>query len=129
LHRFVAHTGEVEIEIDAGSRADVFAEAAVALAELIGDGGGEQGTRTVAASGSDAATLLADWLDELVFLAETEGFVTEHVVELQLHERSLRASVAGRRTTPRGLVKAVTYHDLVFEEDGDRWFARVVLDV
>jgi SHS2 domain-containing protein len=64
-----------------------------------------------------------------VFLAETEGLVVEELLDLELDERSLRATVAGRTSAPRQLVKAVTYHDLVFEQRDEGWFARVVLDV
>jgi len=129
MHRFVPHTGEVEVEIEAGSPAGVFAEAVLALAELIGDEEGEPGMRRIAADAADRATLLAAWLEELVFLAETEGFVAQDVVELDVRERSLRGAVAGRSSTPRQLVKAVTYHDLAFEEREGSWFARLVLDV
>jgi len=79
MHRFVPHTGEVEVEIEAGSPAGVFAEAVLALAELIGDEEGEPGMRRIAADAADRATLLAAWLEELVFLAETEGFVAQDV--------------------------------------------------
>jgi SHS2 domain-containing protein len=128
-YRFAAHTGEVQIEVEDASVERVFAEAALALAELIGGEDGERTTREVRVAASDPATLLAEWLGELVFLAETEGFVSEKVLALDLGDRSLRASVAGRTSTPRQLVKAVTYHDLVLEHRGERWFARVVLDV
>jgi SHS2 domain-containing protein len=129
MHRFAAHTGEVQIEVEAASAARVFAEAALALVELIGEEGGEPVTREVWVAASDPETLLAEWLGELVFLAETEGFVAEKVLALELGDRSLQASVAGRTSTPRPLVKAVTYHDLVLEQREGGWFARVVLDV
>lgn len=129
MHRFAPHTGEVAIEVEAGSPAEVFAEAAGALAELIGEEGGEPTTREVGVVATDRAALLAEWLGELVFLAETEGFVPEALLELDLDDLSLRATVAGRRSAPRQLVKAVTYHELVFEEREEGWFARVVLDV
>lgn len=129
MYRFAAHTGEVQIEVEEASAAQVFAEAALALAELIGDENGEPVTREVHVAASDSATLLAEWLGELVFLAETEGFVAEKVLALELGDRSLQATVAGRTSTPRQLVKAVTYHDLVLEQRDGGWFARVVLDV
>ena len=64
-----------------------------------------------------------------VFLAETESFVPEHVVALELERDSVHAVVDGRRDTPPHLVKAVTYHRLFFERAGDVWRANVVLDV
>ena len=129
MHRFVSHTGELQIEIEAPTEAGVFGEAAHALAELIDGGPGEPATRDVHVDAADRTTLLAEWLSELVFLVETEAFVPERIVELDLADRSLRAIVGGRTGTPRHLVKAVTYHDLALESRDGGWFARVVLDV
>lgn len=129
MHRFVAHTAEVQLEIEAASEEGVFADAALAFAELAGGVGAEPATREVRLEAADRATLLVDWLSELVFLADTDGFVADRVVELELGEGSLRATLAGRVGTPRQLVKAATYHDLVLDRRGDGWFARVVLDV
>jgi SHS2 domain-containing protein len=128
-HRFASHTGEVEIEIEAPTERDVFAEAARALAELMDGEDGEPATRDVRVEAADRPALLAEWLGELAFLAETEGLVPERVAALELGEGALRARVEGRTSTPRHLVKAVTYHDLTLEERDGSWFARVVLDV
>jgi SHS2 domain-containing protein len=107
----------------------VFAEAALALAELLGEGSGEELVRRVRLDAPDRAALLVEWLEELVFLCETEGLVPERVEELELGQTSLQATVAGHAATPRTLVKAITYHDLAFERRGGEWFARLVLDV
>jgi SHS2 domain-containing protein len=131
VHRWVDHTSEVELEVEAPTEEDVFREAAAALGGLLG---GETSPAprsvTVAARAGDRATLLAEWLAELAFLAETQGFVPERVEELQLDgETGVRARVRGGGAEPRPLVKAVTYHRLTFACDGDRWRARVVFDV
>jgi SHS2 domain-containing protein len=130
MFRWVDHTGEVELAIEAASREGVFADALAALSELLG--GSEQDApamRTLSASGPDLAALLADWLSELVFLAETEGFVATRVDRLALLEHGLTADVAGNLASPPHLVKAVTYHGLTFEHRDDLWRATVVLDV
>ncbi|HUP32827.1 MAG TPA: archease [Gaiellaceae bacterium] len=129
MHRFVAHTGEVQIEIEAPTEARVFAEAARALAEMIDGARGQAAVRELHLDAADRTSLLAEWLSELVFLAETEAFVPERIIELDLADRSLHATVGGHTGTPRHLVKAVTYHDLTLEDRDGRWFARVVLDV
>ncbi|HEU6446115.1 MAG TPA: archease [Gaiellaceae bacterium] len=129
MYRFTSHTGEAEVEFEAPTEAGVFAEAVHAFAELLDAGPGKAATRELHVDAADRTTLLAEWLGELVFLAETDGFVPEHVVELDLADRSLHAVVTGRVARPRHLVKAVTYHDLSLEERDGGWFARVVLDV
>lgn len=96
---------------------------------LAGEPRGDLTRHEIAVSAPDRPALLAEWLSELVFLAETEGFVPERVVHFELVESSLLASVEGRRGTPRHLVKAVTYHRLELSEKDGRWQGRVVLDV
>ena len=91
--------------------------------------GGDPARHEIAVSAPDRPALLVEWLSELVFLVETEGFVPERVVEFELADSALRASVEGYRGTPPHLVKAVTYHRLEFAEKDGRWQGRVVLDV
>lgn len=129
MYRFVPHTGEMQLEIEALTETGVFADALHALTELLDGGPGEAATRELHVDAADRTTLLAEWLSELVFLAETEGFVPDRIVELDLADRSLRAAVSGRTASPRHLVKAVTYHDLALEARDGGWFARIVLDV
>jgi SHS2 domain-containing protein len=133
VYRWVDHTSEVELEIEAAGEREVFEEAARALAELLGidPKGAAEATaeRRVAARATDRPALLAAWLEELAFLAEAEGFVATRVVELEVEADGLRATVAGVLDEPPPLVKAVTYHRLLFEPRDQRYVARVVLDV
>lgn len=129
-HRWVDHTAELELEIEAPSEEAVFAEALAAFAELVGsEPAGEPARHEISASAPDRAALLAEWLGELIFLAETEDFVPEQLAELELARDGLRATVDGRRGSPRHLVKAVTYHGLELGRDDKVWHARAVLDV
>ncbi len=128
MYRWVEHTGELELAIEAGSEAEVFADALAAYAELVGPAGGPHAVHEVDAEAPDRAALLAAWLEELVFLAETEGLVPERA-EIALRPGGLHARVSGRRGDPPHVVKAVTYHDLELSPAGTGWRARVVLDV
>ena len=78
---------------------------------------------------SDDPTLLASWLDELVFLAESEGLVPRRVERLDVGPREVTGLVSFVRGAPPHLVKGVTYHDLVLAYEEGAWRARVVLDV
>lgn len=130
MHRWVEHTGELELTLEASEEAEVFADALAALRELLDDGStGAPERRRVTLRSPERATLLADWIDELVFLAETEDFVAERLEAIELASDGLDATVVGRRGRPPHLVKAVTYHGLEFAADGDRVRARAVLDV
>jgi protein archease len=126
------HTGELELWVTAASEREVFEEALRAVGELLGSEEGETGAseaHLVAVEGGDHARLLAGWLEELAFLAETEGFVPLAVERLSADGRRLQATVRGRSGAPPHLVKAVTYHQLAFDGGPRGWRAYVVLDV
>lgn len=130
MYRWDEHTSEVELAIEADSATAVFEQATLALAELLEDATAKAPLeRRVRVSAEDLPTLLAEWLAELVYLSETEGFLAERATELSLSGATIEATVSGRRTAPQTLVKGVTYHRLALEPAAGRWRARVVLDV
>jgi SHS2 domain-containing protein len=132
----VDHAAELELEIEAASEPGVFEEALVALGGLLAERTGEErgehaqlGRHEVKASAPDRATLLAEWLNELAYLAESEGFVPHRIERLELAGNVLDAAVVGRHASPPHLVKAVTYHRLGMWEEDQTWRARVIFDV
>jgi SHS2 domain-containing protein len=132
MYRWMERAAELELQIDAPTLEALFGDALDALEKLVGADPAGAPTRHevfVLAEGPDPASLLVEWLEELVFLAETERFVPERIVSLELGEAELRAEVEGRRGRPAHRVKAVTHHGLLLEERPDGWHARVVLDV
>ena len=128
MFRFVEHTAELEVELEADSPEGVLEEARRAFAELSGTGTGEPVAREVVLEAADLPALLAAWLDELVFLADAEGVVADSA-DLSLRGTRLTGVVRGRRGEPRPLVKAVTLHRLRFRPENGLWRGRVVLDV
>jgi SHS2 domain-containing protein len=130
MHEWRSHTAEVELAIEAETPEDVFRESAVAFGELVARSGeGEPASHPIALAAPDRGALLVEWLEELIFLADTAQFIPEGVAELHANESSLRGVVVGRRGEVEPLVKAATYHGLRFAQEGAMWQARVVLDV
>jgi len=129
-YRWVDHTAELELEIEAASEEAVFKDAAGALAELLDDGSSaEPVVLELALQGVDRALLLADWLEELVYRAETEDLVPDAAEVLELRRDAVTARLRGHRGNPPHLVKGVTHHRLSFAPHGDGFRATVVLDV
>ena len=131
-HRWIEHTAELQLEIHARSEAGVFRQAIVALRELLEDdqpASGARAERTVEAEATDRGALLAEWLAELVFLAEADGLVPSEVRNLVVGDDSVTGVVVGTLDEPRHLIKAVPYHDLELRRDRDGWRGNVVLDV
>jgi protein archease len=129
-YRWVEHTAELELEIDARDREGVFADALHAMAELLADeGSGDCVSREVSVAGGEPGALLVGWLDELAYLAETGDLIPEELERIELSDGRLTASVRCRVRRLRHLVKAATYHRLAFKQSDGPLRARVVLDV
>jgi SHS2 domain-containing protein len=128
MYRFVEHTAELEVELEAASAEGVLVEALRAFAELAGRAEGERVELPVDLTAGDLPALLATWLDELLFLSETEHVVPEDA-EITVAGTRVTGVVQGRRGEPRPLVKAVTLHRLRFRPENGTWRGRVVLDV
>jgi len=132
-HRWIEHTAELQLELRARSEAAIFRQAVHALRDLLEDdkepAAGARASRTVEVEATDRGALLAEWMAELVLLAETDGLVPDEARDLVVGEDSVTAVVVGRTCAPRHRVKAVTYHDLALHRDRDGWHGNVVLDV
>ena len=138
VYRWVEHTAELELELEAVTEREVLADALSAIGELLEDEEQSPGCnaapaplerRALHAGARDRPALLAAWLEELLFLAESEGFIPLQIADLSIDADCLRATVVGRMGAPRPLVKAVTYHRLEFEPTDGGYRARVVFDV
>jgi SHS2 domain-containing protein len=133
MYRWVEHTGELEVEIEAENETEVFEQGFEAMRDLLRSeeaapsAAGER--MRVSLTARDRPALLADWLSELAFLAESAGFVPERVAAIELDGNRLTAELLGVRGDPPHLVKAATYHRLALEPGGSGWRATVVLDV
>ena len=91
--------------------------------------------REVSAQGDGPEALLVNWLNELLYLHDIEGFVVHDVEGPEVVDgRRLHARLAGEPVDPTRhpagiLVKAATFHQLAVITEPDRVRARVVLDI
>lgn len=127
------HTAEVKLRLRAASFGDLAAEAGRALARIeLGrePPAAEHPYRELDVRSSDREALLVDWLNELIWLAETERWLP---TEFDVHSASDTALLVRVRgvTLDRApaRVKAATFHGLRIVPSADGLEAEVVLDV
>lgn len=138
-YTFFSHTGDVGLRVTAGSLGELFADAALALADLLTDPAAicPRDEVHVALAAPDVDMLLVDWLNELIYRHDAEAWLVARAevdVARDAGAVALRATVKGerqdaRRHPARLLVKAATYHALEVRQDDSGWVATVVLDV
>ena len=135
VHGWDEHVGELKLWIAAATEREVFLEAARAVREVLAEqeaaapGATAVEERPIALRAADRGVLLAEWVGELAFLAETEAFLADEVAALELDADGLRARVRGHAGRAPHLIKAATLHDLRFEPAPEGWRAQVILDV
>ena len=130
------HEADVGLVVRGGDGAELFANAGLALFDLVCDlGRVEERARYPLAGDADSVeTLLVEWLNELVYLFEGEGVVCRRFAfpvwsETRFHADAFGEPADPERHEPRDLVKAATYHGLSVVRGEDGYEARVILDV
>jgi SHS2 domain-containing protein len=132
-HRLIEHTGEIELFVEAPDLRALLAEAARALAEVMAEdaaGTPDGEVEHVELSSRDRASLLADWLNELVYRADVHKRVYADVTIERASDTHLEATMRGRSPhAPRTAVKAATWHRLAVTDVPGGLHGIVVLDV
>lgn len=130
------HPSDLGIEARGASLVQAFQNAAIALMSIILDPSAVEPreSREVAVSGIDHEQLLVKWLSEILYLYDGQGFVCGTYSVRQLTQTELRATVLGEtfsrgRHSTRMDVKAVTYHQLLVQENETGALVRVFLDI
>jgi SHS2 domain-containing protein len=125
------------LEIEGSDLADLFATAALALAELMVDPVTIARTlqRRVRLEAPSVDLLFFDWLNELIALKDSEGAAFPDVeVEIdcgtpcRLRARLIGGPLQGGPAALRSDPKAVTFHLFRIEPHDGGWSARVVID-
>lgn len=130
------HTADLGLRIRAVERTELFVEAARALfsvfvANLDSVRCVEQRSYEVQGDADDY--LLFDWLNELLYTYDTERLLLAQF-DVELDDDRLRAVCRGEpidrtRHDLEHEIKAITYHGLRVERDGDGWLAEVIVDI
>ncbi len=134
--RILEHTADVGFEAFGATREEVFANAARALIYLIVELEtiDPREEVRVQVTGPDPASVLVNWLSEVLFLHDAEGWIFREFEIQSLQDDSLSAIARGEkfqrsRHQAKLLVKAITYHQLALEKTPRGWRAQVYVDI
>lgn len=139
-YEILEHTADAKFQAKGDSLEEAFEEAVKAFSEITGGEGGQHRHKIETTSESHDA-LLFDFLDELIFLQDTEDVVISHADELEIEEEG---EVPGKKYHLTAVVwtnpitgamspqdiKAPTYSEMEVEyEKGTGWVLTAVLDI
>jgi SHS2 domain-containing protein len=136
MYEHFEHTADLGIRVRASDLNSLFADAAIALfAAVVDNLDAVRLTRSieVAIEGTELDYLLFDWLRELLFRSDADHLVLARF-DVKASEIGLKATAWGECLDPARHdvsheVKAITYHGLRVERDGNEWIAEVIVDI
>lgn len=132
------HTADLGLRVHAADLDDLFRTAAEGLFDVIVANRrqvAEREQEEIVLIADSPESLLVDWLNELIFRAETgHKLFSRFDVRVAADGLSLRATVRGESIDPaRHIldheVKAATRHGVSLVRDGETWLAEVILDI
>jgi len=134
-YEIIEHTADAGVRALGATKAEAFANAARGMYSLLTDPDrvGESEQRQIHLEDADDGRLLERWLQELLFLTETEGLLFGRF-EVAIDAGTLNATAHGERIDPgrhelRGDIKGVTRHlTQVTRRDGS-YEVSVLLDM
>lgn len=137
-YEILTHTADAKFKSVGESMEEAFSEAVKAFAEIVGSDPDAGTTRhKVEVESENSEALLFDFLDELIFLQDTNSIAISHTDDLEIKETEegyrLTATIwTDRITEDMNLldVKAPTYNEMeVTYEKSEGWIVQAVLDI
>lgn len=134
-YRQVEHTADIALHVEAGSKESLFVEASKGLSSLMvsEDQISKDRTWETEVQASDIESLLVEWLNEIIFLFETEGVLVKEAKINSLSDTKITAQILGDTFDKNKhelirQIKATTHHGLEIKKNRV-WEATIVFDV
>jgi SHS2 domain-containing protein len=130
--RELEHTADLAVEVWGADFASLLDNAAAVVFALQGLSAtpGERVRREIRIAATDREALLVDWLNELLYLSESQGECYTSFEIALASDTQLSAIASGHKGHPtRRRIKAATFYDLRIEDSPGRCAARIVFDV
>lgn len=131
------HPADAKFRVVADSKEEGFREAVKAFADIVGGESGKQ-THSIEVESEGLEPLLFDFLDELIFLQDTENVVVSHADSMDLERLEngwrIKADIKVNKIMPEVHkldVKGPTYSEMQvdYDEDESAWVLQAVIDI
>lgn len=130
------HTADIGLHAYGSTLAELFTNAAAGMESLMvaPEQIEARVSREIQVEGHDLVSLLVAWLNELIFLFDTEYLLLNHFEISTFTGTYLNATVSGEaydatRHDLSSAIKAVTWHEASVEQRAEGYQARVIFDI
>ncbi|MBN2454001.1 archease [Candidatus Woesearchaeota archaeon] len=138
-YKFIEHTADAKFQAYGRSMEEAFSNAALAMFSIMTDPEKVERKKRlkISAKGQDLKSLLVSFLEEFVFLLDSQNFLLNAVEKAQITKTEEGYEIgadavgdveAGKYET-KGDVKAVTYNDMQINEEKGSCMVQVLVDI
>jgi len=130
-YELLEHTADAKFRAYGKTLDEAFANTVTALAAIVTDPTtvGTQRSYTLTVMADSPKKLLFDFLDQIIFLMDTEEFLPVKA-DVHTHLGGISATIHGDDIVKHGgNIKAVTYSEMLVEETKDGWMVQAVIDI
>lgn len=134
-YKYLEHTADIMFQSFGKTLKEAFENSAIAMFNAMYDGKIKgKIKKNIKVSGKDLENLLYNFLEEFLFLMDSEGFFTAsckvNIKKGKTYE--LEANITGDKAKNYDIsldVKAVTYNNMFVKKEKGIWICQVVVDV
>jgi len=133
--KFLEHTADIKFQAFGKTIEEVFENSALAMFNSMSDEKvKEKKSFKINVKGKDFESLLYNFLEELLFLFDSEYFFMSKVKSIKIDKKNfkLNAEVIGDDAKNYEIhidIKAITYNEMFVKKEGDKFISQVVMDV
>ncbi|MBS3133405.1 archease [Candidatus Woesearchaeota archaeon] len=138
-YKYLPHTADAKFRAFGESLEEAFSNAALAVFNVMVDTNNVKGqvTKKIDAEGTDLQSLLYNFLEKFLILLDAENFFLAEVKKIKISGKEgsykIAAEVLGddaaKYETIGPQVKAITYNDMVVDNEKGNCFVQVVVDI
>ena len=135
-YRLTTRQSELAVKVTGGSQADLFANSAFALFDVMLDVEKIEIKERLPleVEGADRDDLLVNWMRELLYLYQGSGYLLKEFLIREVKDTSVKAEVCGEKIDPdrheiKQEIAAVAYHQSRMTKTGNQWTAQLIFEV
>jgi SHS2 domain-containing protein len=135
-YRLTRRQSELAVRITGGSQADLFANSAFALFDVMADVSKIEikERMNLEVEGTDRDDLMVNWMRELLYLYQGSGYLLREFNIREVRDTLVKAEVCGEKIDPdrheiKQEIGSVAFHKSRMEKTGNQWIAQVIFEL
>ena len=135
-YRVTKHQTELAVRVRGSSQADLFANSAFALFDVMMDVSAIELKERIPleVEGSDRDDLMVNWMRELLYLYQGSGYLLKEFSIGEVKDTIVKAEVRGEKIDPdrhdiKQEIAAVAFHKSRMEKTGNQWIAQLIFEL